>query len=260
MKHVHVDKERLEDIKRKKMFIVIAAVIVVLTVILCVVLGRMAALEVDTKKGIEKIRELEKTDITPIEGAISQIEEKDRKEEEDWKNRPLSEKFANAVILGDSITSGFLDYQVLDSSTVVAELGVHLHELDPLIETTANLKPKVLFLALGLNDVSATKGDTGRFVERYDAVIKSLREKLPGTQIYVNLILPVKEKAIEKYPDYAKISEYNEVLSAYCKEQKIPVIDNSSLVKDEYYEPDGEHVTKEYYSLWAEHMAEEAGI
>jgi len=255
-----MDKDRLEDIKRKKMLIVISAVVVLLTLILCIVLSQMAALEVDTKKGIAKIKELEKADITSIEGAISEIEEKEKKEEEDWKNRPLSEKFANAVIMGDSITTGFLDFGVLDTSTVVAEIGVHLYELEDLITTTVNLNPRVLFLALGLNDVSATGGDTRLFIERYDAVIAELREKLPSTQIYVNLILPVKEKAIERYPDYAKISEYNQALIQYCTEQKIPVIDNSSLVKDEYYEPDGEHLTIDYYPLWAEHMAEEAKI
>lgn len=255
-----VDQERLEEIKRKKMFFITAAVIVLLTLALCVALSQMAALEVDTKKGIAKIKELEAADITPIEGAISAIEEKEAQEDEEWKSRPLSEKFANAVILGDSITNGFLDFGVLDTSTVVSEIGVHLDELDELINTTVNLSPRVLFLALGLNDVSATGGDTGLFIERYDAVIAKLREKLPGTQIYVNLLLPVKEKAVERYPDYAKIPEYNQALRQYCTEQKIPVIDNSSLVKDAYYEPDGEHMTIDYYPLWAEHMAEEAGI
>lgn len=48
--------------------------------------------------------------------------------------------------------------------------------------------------------------------------------------------------------------------NALCDEEGITFIDNTEIVKDEYYEQDGEHMKSEYYPIWAEHMAEVAGI
>lgn len=45
-----------------------------------------------------------------------------------------------------------------------------------------------------------------------------------------------------------------------CDEEGITFIDNTEIVKDEYYEQDGEHMKAEYYPIWAEYMAEVAGI
>ena len=64
----------------------------------------------------------------------------------------------------------------------------------------------------------------------------------------------------EEEPVYAKIPDYNNALKAMCDEEGITFIDNTEIVKDEYYEQDGEHMKAEYYPIWAEHMAEVAGI
>ena len=149
---------------------------------------------------------------------------------------------------------------MLEVSQVVAERGVHLSELDDMINTMSGLQPQVVFLALGLNDVSETNGDTDSFVESYRKVLASVREKLPEAVIYVNGILPVQNNALEKEPAYEKIPQYNEVLIQMCKDENLTFIDNSSLVKDEYYELDGEHMKIDFYPVWAEHMAEVAKI
>lgn len=260
MRHSIADQDRIEDVKRKKLLLGIAAAVVLLTIFVSFGLSQMAVHNVDTKKGIQKIQELEKMDITSIQTEIDALEEAERKADEEWKNRPLSEKFESAVVLGDSITTGFIEYEVLDSSKVVAQKGVHLNQLDEMIETTVKLKPKTLFLALGLNDVTLTDGDTEEFIESYEGVIDTLREKLPNTKIYINCILPVQEKAIESTASYEHIAEYNEALMSFCEENDIKFIDNTEIVKDEYYESDGEHMKPEYYPLWGEHMAEVAGI
>ena len=134
MKRQITDKERLEDVKRKKMLLRIAAVIIVVTVIICIALSQMAVGNVDTKKGIAKIKELEGRDITDAEAAIAALEEQERQADEAYASRPLSEKFASAVIIGDSITTGFVDYEILNASSVVAEVGVELTELDGLLD------------------------------------------------------------------------------------------------------------------------------
>ena len=162
--------------------------------------------------------------------------------------------------LAEKSSSGFTVYDVLDTSKVVAEKGMHLDQTGDLIRTAAELKPEVLFLALGLNDISGTDGDTDAFIEKYKAVLANVREQMPDAVLYINCVLPVSAQKEEEEPVYAKIPDYNTALKAMCDEEGITFIDNTEIVKDEYYEQDGEHMKAEYYPIWAEHMAEVAGI
>ena len=152
------------------------------------------------------------------------------------------------------------EIEELDTSKVVAEKGMHLDQTGDLIRTAAELKPEVLFLALGLNDISGTDGDTDAFIEKYKAVLANVREQMPDAVLYINCVLPVSTQKEEEEPVYAKIPDYNTALKAMCDEEGITFIDNTEIVKDEYYEQDGEHMKAEYYPIWAEHMAEVAGI
>lgn len=255
-----MDKERREDVRRKRLLLSIGGVIAFIAVVLGIILSRLAVRNVDTKAAVDAIRAMEKEDVAEIEAQIQDVESQERLAEEEYKNRPLTEKFAYAVVMGDSITTGFQEYEVLDSSHVVAEKGVHLNELEEMIGTLESLKPQTVFLALGLNDVSATDGDTETFIESYKAVLADIRGRLPEAAIYINGILPVKEKAVEKYPAYAYIPSYNEALKAMCAEEELTFIDNTELVKEEYYEEDGEHMKANFYPVWAKRMAEVAGI
>lgn len=260
MKKRTMEKENQAEERRKKILMEIAGTVVVLTVIVSIGLSHLGTDKVNTSAGVKAIKKLEKADVSEVETKISNIEKEEKQATEDWQNRPLSEKFAHAVILGDSITTGFTVYDVLDTSKVVAEKGMHLDQTGDLIRTAAELKPEVLFLALGLNDISGTDGDTDVFIEKYKAVLANVREQMPDAVLYINCVLPVSAQKEEEEPVYAKIPDYNTALKAMCDEEGITFIDNTEIVKDEYYEQDGEHMKAEYYPIWAEHMAEVAGI
>ena len=45
-----------------------------------------------------------------------------------------------------------------------------------------------------------------------------------------------------------------------CKKEKVTFIDNTDLVKQEYYSDDGIHMSPSYYTKWVDHMAEAAGL
>ncbi len=260
MKKGKKESEHLREVRKQKILLGIAGAVVIAGIAAGVGLSHLAKNKVDTSTGVKAIKQLEKTNVSDVETKIMNIEKAERQADEDWQNRPLSEKFEHAVILGDSITTGFSEYGVLDTSKVVAQKGVHLSQLDSLIETAANLKPEVLFLALGLNDVSATDGDTNSFIISYKAVLEKIKKEIPDAVIYINGILPVTADRVAKEPVYASIPDYNTAIQQMCDEEGIAFIDNSDIVKDEYYEPDGEHMTIDYYPVWGEHMAEVAGI
>lgn len=211
----------------------------------------------DTSAGLEYIEKEEAGNINAIEEKISLLERQDSNAED---TRSIKEKFTGSVVLGDSVANGFLEYDILNASSVAAEIGVHLNELDEQIAKVKELSPGVLFLYLGMNDVTATNGDVESFISEYRAVLTRLKEEVPDAHIFVNSIFPVQDKAIDGEPLLAKIPDYNEALKELCDRQTVAFIDNTSLAEEQYYEQDGVHFKADFYPVWAERMAEVAAL
>lgn len=211
----------------------------------------------DTEEGIAYIKAAEAEDITVIEQKIAQLESQDGGEED---TRSAKEKFASSVVMGDSITEGLVEYDVLSVSSVVSKIGVHLDELDDQVSQVKELNPQVIFLTFGMNDVIEDGEDTAQFRSDYEALVKQIQEEVPDAHIFVNSIFPVLDSAVENEPALGRISEYNTVLSEMCTKLQIGFIDNTELVSDQYYEEDGIHFKAEFYPLWADRMAEVASL
>ena len=114
-------------------------------VLILIVLGVKGLLHrgTDTSAGVEYIKAEEAGDITAIEEKIRLLEQQDGAGEE---GRSIKERFAGAVVLGDSVAEGFEEYDILNASSVAAEIGVHLDELDGQIAKVKELSPGILFL------------------------------------------------------------------------------------------------------------------
>ena len=234
--------------KTKRKIVLAVCVLAAALVIVLIVQGVRGLFykKADTSAGLEYIHGEEKGDIAAIEKKIELLEKKDG--EEGTGERSLKEKFTGAVIVGDSITEGFTEYDILNTSSVVAKIGVHLDELDEQIKQVKKLSPGIIFLSLGMNDVEHTNGDADEFVKQY------------GAHIFVNAIFPVQEKAVKEKPVFAEIENFNEKLKELCDKKRIAFIDSSDLMSDEYYEQDGIHFKASFYPVWAEKMAEVAGL
>ena len=129
----------------------------------------------DTKKGIEYIQSKENEEVKVIEQKIASLEAKDPASGD--TERSLKDRFSGAVVMGDSISSGFSEYDVLNASSVVAKRGIQLEGLDEQISQAKKLNPQVVFLSYGMNDVIATDGDTEAFIKKYAAVIESITKR-----------------------------------------------------------------------------------
>ena len=213
--------------------------------------------ETDTSAGVEYIKKEESGDISAIEAKIDLLEKQDAGEGDE---RSIKEKFSGAVVVGDSITQGFTEYDVLNASSVAAEIGVHLTQMEGLIAKVKELSPGIIFLALGSNDVMATNGDTEKFISQYQELINQFQKEVPDAHIFVNAIFPVQDKAIEKEPELKDIAEYNSALKELCDSKTIGFIDNTEIVSEEYFEQDGVHFKASFYPIWAERMAEGASL
>lgn len=253
---MHMKKIRRKT-KKKIILCLCAAAVLVLLVLVIRGVGSLFRKETDTSEGLKYIQQEEAGEISKIEEKISLLEQQDNEGEDE---RSIKEKFNGSVILGDSIASGFSEYDILNASSVVAKIGVHLNELDDQIEQVRELSPRILFLSLGTNDVTATNGNTDEFISEYKAVVEKIKKEIPDTHIFVNSIFPVQEKVVEEEPVYGEIDKYNEALKNMCDGLQIGFIDNTELVQEQYYEEDGEHFKAEFYPVWAEHMAEVAAL
>lgn len=213
----------------------------------------------------EKLEELAKADVQEIDAKIQELEKEERRSSEEWLSRTNDEKFANSIILGDSISQGLYGYEHLNAVLVNAEKGVGVVAPDEtgltdMLNQIISANPQKVFIALGMNDVVAARGDAKVFAEAYREVVDKLKEGLPNAEIYANSVLPAGSVAIGNDERYAKIPEYNEKLSELCEQEKITFIDNTELVKDEYYETDGIHMASAYYPEWLDEMAEVADL
>ena len=70
----------------------------------------------------------------------------------------------------------------------------------------------------------------------------------------------MQEKAYEENPAFEQIGEYNAALEQLCDSRQVGYIDNTGIVEDQYYEEDGIHFNRSFFSVWAENMAEVAAL
>lgn len=228
-------------------------------------LSNLGKQKMDTTEGLEIIEKAESADITMIENKIAGLEASSlsgEKDEEIVDTRSLKEKFDSSVFMGDSIALGFSEYGVLNSSSVVAEIGAQIGNEEVVkaqLEKAKEMNPQMLFLCYGVNDVR--NGMTvEKFVSNYKKMLTYIQKELPDTKIFVNSIFPVQTSVIAEYENLGEIEKYNEKLREVCDDMQIAFLDNTDLVRSQDYEEDGIHFVVGFYERWAEEIAEVAEL
>ncbi len=220
-------------------------------------IGRFQTKKVDTKEGLLYIEQAAASDISSIEKKIQELERAEGKKEEAKNYKAV---FQNAVIMGDSITEGMVEYDILNPSSVVAKIGSSVIDLGDQIETVQKINPQIIFLAYGMNDIRTTNGHAEVFGESYEKLLNELKKKVPNARIFVNSIFPVQDKVLEEMPEYKTLDKYNKQLEKICDKYQLTFIDNTSLVSEDDYEPDGIHLKAGFYPYWLDHMAEVSAL
>lgn len=253
---------KIEKKEINKRMWVIGGILVVVVLIVGIMIAEgisgMKKKKTDTSEGLKIIEQAESADVTAIETKIGQLEAKDSKGQED--TRSLKEIFGSAVVMGDSISEGFIEFDILNTSSVISKIGVELDELDEQVEQLVKVNPQVVFLTFGANDILATKGDEKAYIEQYKVLIEEIQTKLPETKIFINSIFPVQKWRVEEEPLFEHIDAYNQALREMCDKLQIAYVDNTELVSERYYESDGMHFKSDFYPIWARRMAEFAAL
>lgn len=227
--------------------------------------------ESDTSKGVALLKEMETKDISEIEKKIASLQNADNTDvsedntsadaaDIDPASRNYKQLFANSVIMGDSITEAISAYDLLPPSSVIATIGVNMNTMDSHYEVLRNLSPQNIFLSYGSNDIERIGENMTEFKKEYKTIIQNIKSIQPDATIYMNSIFPVQEKKIASCSYYADITPYNAILQELCEEEDLIYLDNTNLVKSEYFEPDDYHFTAAFYPFWLNRMAESAGL
>lgn len=243
----------------------VAAVLLLFLVAGIVVAVRLMNPRVDATEGRKRLEEVASADVQEIDAKIQELEAEERKEKRESEDRSYNEIFAGTLLLGDSVSQGLYEFGIMNESLVIAQKGIGVcgvgrDGLKECEDRVISANPAKLFLAIGMNDLKAARGNADTFEEDYRSVLQEIEKALPDTEIYINSILPVQGKVIEENSDYGNIPEFNERLARLCEEEGAVFIDNTNLVKDEYYTADGIHMSPDYYPGWVDHMAEVAKL
>lgn len=232
-------------------------------------------------RGLETLKKLEKQDIVEIEERIDaarlnedsfeniELDKVDTSTDinasstqtNDEKNYNYNKKFSKSVIVGDSRAEGISAYGYLNKSSVVAYKGRNIASAKKNgdIDKAIGLYPKNMFFTYGVNDIECYS-DSSIFIKQYKSVINQVKSKLPKTKIYVCSILPVRQDAINKQPNFNNLKEFNSELKKMCDDMDIIYLDANPIVLQSDYEPDGIHFIGSFQKKWLNFFIEEAKL
>lgn len=188
------------------------------------------------------------------------------------------EYFADAAFLGDSITTGFIDYKTnLGGAKIYAYRGIgpdsivkraalsYQDRKDEIpLDLLAAQKPAKLYVLLGSNSLTVT-GNEEPFLAYYGKMLDELQNAIgPEGQIYVQSIPPVRPEVTAKKPGLEKerIKAINQRLAQLAEEKGCAYLDLWEVLADENgdmraecAETDGIHFhATRGYGAWVDYL------
>lgn len=202
--------------------------------------------------------------------------------------------FDDAVFIGDSVSNKLKLYAVRQRKTdpsflgkaqflTAGSLGIHnalwdVNRSDSvhpayegkkalLEDSVAAMKAKKVYIMLGMNDVGLYGVDDS--VKSMGTLVDKILAKSPDAKIYIQTATPILDGFEGKKLNNATLTEYNQKLAQFCKENGYALVDVASAMKDEKgnltraycsdYDttnPDnqGIHFTDEGCKVWADYL------
>ena len=165
------------------------------------------------------------------------------------------------VFVGDSITRAGLWNEMFPEADI-ANRGVNGNTAQDVFDRLAligKLKPRKVFLMIGVNDLN-TKRRVSHIIQTYEELFDYIAVTLPGSDIYVQSVLPVNS-------DWPRVSnddvrELNQALRRLASEKDYVFIDLNSKFSDSSgalkaeYSNDGLHLLGSGYELWRDEIAD----
>lgn len=190
--------------------------------------------------------------------------------------RVTTDWFSDAAFLGDSLTVGYVDYDIdLSGARVLAYEGAspnnfvnrttmkNANDEDEIpFDLLAADPPAKLYVLVGTNAIASGTADDS-FLNYYGRMLDDLKAMLPDTMIFVQSILPVRPEVLESSPGMATdhLNTINSAIRDMCAEKGCYYLDlaaaftdsDGNLIED-YAQPDGIHLTVSGYNNWVTYL------
>lgn len=211
---------------------------------------KVRRIEKEIRKGIQALENLESKDVSDVENKIHNMNKKYKLNNKQEDSRRIKDIFDSIVFMGDSLTEPLSFYNILNDNSVVGIKGrdvIKARKND--LGTVKNLNPEKIVMMYGMNDLLLFK-NASEFIKNYKLLVSDVKKELPNTEVYINSIFPVQEKAFKRNCMFGNVEAFNNALKEMCNDMGIKFIDTRNLVNDNMYEPDGIHMKAEFYSPW----------
>ena len=199
--------------------------------------------------------------ISPDGKIVDAMGEKFLQRSKDFAEDAKTQQPGGIVLLGDSLTEGypvkdlFPNHHVINRGISGDKIGgwKFYGVIDRLDASVYNLKPKKLFLLIGVNDIIFWKTPMKEKVRGYKNLLATLKKNLPDCEIYVQSLLPSRGKYVEYN---AQIAEFTKTIEELTKQAGLPYINLRSHFTDdlgqmrEEFTYDGVHLTRAGYEEW----------
>lgn len=182
--------------------------------------------------------------------------------------------FADDLFIGDSITTGFSLYGVLNPKNVAAAVGYTPYKAlnnsidlgngvtDTAYNYAVSMQPKRIFIMLGSNGITAAAS----MEDSYRSLVEKLQANCPDSTVYIMSVTPVtsdSSTAASAGIDNSMIKSFNKYLKELAAEKGVTYIDLYTLLSDdsgyflhEYAENDGLHFKGATYKAVLKYIEE----
>ena len=180
--------------------------------------------------------------------------------------------FGKCVFVGDSITVGLSDYQLVPMKNVIAEIGMNIEKINSetmqteygdttVLDALTQASPENVYIMLGSNGIAWLSIDD--MIAEYSEFAQNVASALPDTNIYILSIPPVTESREQSDTPVLNenIDEYNSKLLDLANANGYHYVDVNSALKDadgklpqDDAEDDGMHFHKSTYDKMLEYI------
>lgn len=189
-------------------------------------------------------------------------------------SEPLTQTyFGKCAFVGDSISVGLADYQLVPVGNVFAELGMNIEKINTETLTTSYgeltaidalkaAKPENIYIMLGSNGIAWLTIED--MITYYSDFVDEIKNSLPDSKIYILSVPPVtasRETASQEPILNSAIDDYNSKLLEMANEKKIYYVDINTALKgndgkfpSDMAASDGMHFVKTTYSVMLDYI------
>lgn len=209
---------------------------------------------------VAELDELANADISSMQKELSKNKQKEADNSKpelgksilNFSSSDYKTYFNDSVFWGDSISEGFIGYNILNDNEVVALKGKTVVLAQKDINTIVAKNPSKLYMLFGMNDLE-NYSDINDFKRAYEELLNSISSKLEDTDIYIMSTMYVNSKASSRQPSLSRdrVSKANGYLKEICRESKYKYIDITDIYDNNpsLYEQDGIHAVAKFYPI-----------